>query len=173
MQSLSQDALLAGAKGHDVEFIGGGVDSIECESNSVDVVTCHHSVEHFQGAVDTAFVAESLRVLKPGGLLIVAPLFVAQHHGEYANTRSIADSTGGILDRTAAFAGWGPYEGFARVYSPETLERRLIAPATGLNASVSIIRLVVDGADVPDLVANRHQVKINRPLRALVIQKSR
>lgn len=170
---ISQDALLVGRVVDGVQFIGGGIDSIECPDGSIDVVTCHHSVEHFQENLDEAFVGEVMRILAPGGVAVIAPLFVSNGHVEVSNLRGLSRRLGATYDPTAAFAGWGPYEGFARVYSPVTLHQRLVRPAVQAGAHVSITRLLVDGEDVPDERRNRHQVKINRPLRALTIRKAR
>jgi SAM-dependent methyltransferase len=60
--------------------IGGDAAQMAVPDNFADVMTLHCSFEHFEGTSDTGFIREAGRVLKPGGTLIIAPLYLAQHY---------------------------------------------------------------------------------------------
>ena len=51
----------------------------------MDVITLHNSIEHFENGADAAFIAEAVRLLRPGGRLCVIPLFAADKLSIYSN----------------------------------------------------------------------------------------
>jgi SAM-dependent methyltransferase len=168
-----QDALRAapGLAGI-VEPVEGRLDALALADASVDCIACHHSFEHFRGDLDRRFLAEALRVLRPGGRLAIVPLFVSEVYGEIWNRipRGRYDRRARtVYDRSAAFAGWGPYEGFARVYDVEALRSRVLAPLEG--ARVLLLAVTFDGAPTPDLAHNRHQPRVNGEMKLLLVEK--
>jgi SAM-dependent methyltransferase len=172
---LCQDAVdhLLAASTPNLTYIGGSIDTIPIADSSVDGVTCHHSIEHFQSDLDVRFLQESIRVLRPGGKLIVVPLFITDMYAEIWNRHPSGQfdpAATTVVDHTAAFAGWGPYEGFARTYSLEAFERRVLCSIPD-SCSVSVFDVYVDGVEVPDMNHNRHQPLLNGGMRVLQVVK--
>jgi len=150
----------------------GGVDAIPLPDASVDWVSCHHSFEHFKGDADAAFIRELGRVLRPGGRACVVPLFLADTYYEIWNRRDgerFDEAARTLYDPLGTFPGWGPFEGFARVYDPEAFARRVLGAAGGLGAS--LLEVCYEGAPAPDLSRNRRQPKVNGCMKALFLEK--
>ncbi len=150
----------------------GDVSAIPLPDASLDAVSCHHSFEHFQGDADTAFIRELGRVLRPGGRACLVPLFLSGEYYELWNIRTgvkYDESARTLYDPLGTFPGWGPCEGFARVYDPGAFARRVLAPAKGLRAS--LIEIHCQGAPAPDLSRNRHQPRVNGLMKALFLEK--
>ena len=75
--------------------------ALPCRDGAFDVVVSHWAVHNLPTAADRAVaVREMVRVLKPGGHLLLADI---AHHREY--TRLLADV--GMTDVREAVAGWG------------------------------------------------------------------
>ena len=56
--------------------IGGNAAHLPVDDESVDFMTLHNSIEHFEGNADTGFIIECSRVLKPGGEVLILPIFL-------------------------------------------------------------------------------------------------
>lgn len=68
--TASQRALLEASLLHDIRW--GSALSIRHDDNTVDVVYASHMLEHLDRSAARQFLAESLRVLRPGGMLRLA-----------------------------------------------------------------------------------------------------
>ncbi len=169
-----QDSLLDGKSADGIIYIGGSIDAIPLPDESLDGISCHHSFEHFRDDLDIKFIKEAVRLLKVGRKLVIAPLFITNEYAEIWNSKPIyqydPDTAITIFDTTATFAGWGPYEGFARTYSPSALQARIINNLPS-NCQVKIYKVLVDGTPVPDIKKNYHQPLLNAEMKALVIIK--
>ncbi len=60
--------------------IGGDAAKMPVEDEFADALTLHCSFEHFEGESDSGFIREAERVLKPGGVLLIVPIYFAQHY---------------------------------------------------------------------------------------------
>lgn len=60
--------------------IGGFASSVPLEDGSLSAITLHCSFEHFEGEEDTRFIHEAARLLRPGGKLVILPLYLAEAH---------------------------------------------------------------------------------------------
>lgn len=67
------------------DMIGASADDIPLEDNTIDAIYSHNAVEHFEGPAFFGFFREAARVLKPGGVLCVAPLFVGAKTFAYSS----------------------------------------------------------------------------------------
>lgn len=105
--------------------IGADASSTGLPDGFADALTLHCSYECFMGDVDSLFIEEAIRILKPGGKLVVAPLYVDM---DYFNVVSpYVDQRGVPLDE-GALRVWrdDPWRvPFARHYSPESFVRRV------------------------------------------------
>ena len=169
-----QDSLLDGKNTDGVTYIGGSIDKIPLPDESLDGISCHHSFEHFRGDLDIKFIQEAVRLLRLGRKLVIVPLFITNEYAEIWNIKKIhkydPEKALTIYDGTASFAGWGPYEGFARTYSWGALKTRIIDNLPS-NCQAKIYKVLLDGKPVPDINQNYHQPLLNAEMKALVITK--
>ena len=97
-------------------------------AGSVDKLFLHNSFEHFEGDIDTGFVREAWRVLRPGGGLCVVPLYLSARH--QIVTDPLVDRSGIEWDPDAEVVERiGHRNRFGRFYSAETLAERVLRPA--------------------------------------------
>jgi len=61
---------------HDTK-IGSRASAIPLPDASVDLIMLHNSWEHFEGDEDIAFLFEARRLLKPGGRLVIIPVYMS------------------------------------------------------------------------------------------------
>ncbi len=171
-----QDSLLDGKSADGVTYIGGSIDAIPLPDESLDGISCHHSFEHFRDDLDIKFIKEAVRLLQVGRKLVIVPLFIANEYAEIWNNKQIyqydPEKALTIFDSTASFAGWGPYEGFARTYSPTALKTRIIDNLP-TNCQAKISKVLLDNKPVPDIKRNYHQPLVNAEMKALIITKKR
>lgn len=174
LTTYCQDSLLDGKTKNGITYVGGSIENIPLPDESLDGISCHHSFEHFQGDLDIKFIQEAVRLLKVGGKIVITPLFLTNKYAEIWNDKQMQkfdEKAISICDRTATFAGWGPYEGFARTYSPAILKERIIAKIHH-NCQAEIYQIFLDGKSVPDISKNHHQPLLNAKMKALVITKT-
>jgi SAM-dependent methyltransferase len=102
-----------------------------------DRLVLHNSFEHFEGSADTGFVEEVARVLKPGGVTVIVPLFVAEQY--MIVTDPLVDRDGIVWDEGARVVEtpWA-HNRFGRFYDVASLTRRVLEPAgrVGLEAVI-------------------------------------
>ena len=155
-------------------LIGGSAESIPLPDASLDGVSCHHSFEHFRDDLDIKFLHEAVRLLREGGKLVITPIFLTNQYAEIWNVEPAGlydPRATSIYDRTASFAGWGPYEGFARTYSPEAFETRIVANLPD-RCRAELFQVLLDGESVPDISKNVHQPLLNAEMKALVVTRT-
>jgi SAM-dependent methyltransferase len=169
----SQDAQLDGTERDGIRYVGGSIDAVPLPDASIDLISCHHSFEHFRGDIDTAFIREASRLMKPGGRTVITPLFLTNRYAEIWNGRAVQhfdNAATQIVDHTASFPGWGPYEGFARTYDIDAFGRRVIA-ALPADVTASVCRITLDDQPAPDPKTNKHIPILNREMKALVLRR--
>jgi hypothetical protein len=163
--------------GPGVDYIEGDAGSIPLPDGSVDRISCHHSFEHFQGDSDSSFIGEVQRLLAVGGKCCIVPLFLANRYAEITDRVSLGfkfdPASRRVIDPTALIPG-GEYSGnYARVYSVEALQRRVIRGLDLSRFSVTILSVTLDGELVPDMSLDCHRIvtAVNYPYRALVLHR--
>jgi SAM-dependent methyltransferase len=98
--------------------LGSDVASIPLADGSVDKMAAHCAFDHFQGGADRAFLREAARLLRPGGLLCILPLYLSDVTTNFVDPSAwLTPPTLDVDARLAEVPGWG-YE-FTRYYSPE------------------------------------------------------
>jgi SAM-dependent methyltransferase len=159
------------------QFIEGDAGQIDLPDESLDIMTGHHSFEHFRADSDTLFVGEVQRLLKPAGRCCIVPIFIADKYVEITNKFTFDlkfDSESHLLiDPTSAFPGGVRSGGYARVYSIESFSNRVLLPIDLRSFKASILELRMNGRPVPNLRKHYHSsaAAINYPYRALVIER--
>ena len=123
-------------------LIGGNASKLPFESNSIDGITLHCTLEHFEGTNDIGFFIEAERILKPGGVCIVLPLYLAS---EYTIN---LDPISNMLkcyrpnikeDMHAQFRYGNSNQHFSRHYDVKTFKRRILEQ---VNLKTEILHVV-------------------------------
>jgi SAM-dependent methyltransferase len=176
LTAYCQDSLLDGQNLDGISYIGGSIDAIPLPDQSLDAISCHHSFEHFRNDLDVKFIWEAVRLLRVGGKLVITPLFLTNEYAEIWNNKHVEtydpQKATTLIDSTATFAGWGPYEGFARTYSPAAFKERILDNLPS-NCDATIVKVLLDGKPVPDIGKNSHQPLLNAEMKALLIKKTK
>jgi SAM-dependent methyltransferase len=118
--------------------IGGSAASMPLPDEFANHLTLHNSFEHFEGSADSDFIAEAWRILKPGGVVCIVPLFVSEAYSIV--TDPLTDRRGIVFDegtRVVELPGW--HNRFARFYDSAALEARVLAPAVGLGYELELV----------------------------------
>ena len=107
---------------------------------SVDKMALHCSFEHFEGDADFSFMSEAARCLRPGGKLVILPLY--QDTSDCILTHFKASRQG--LQITQGFPLRyvpGAYrERHMRFYSPETFTSRILAHVPQLDLKLYVVQ---------------------------------
>jgi len=157
----------------DILIIGGDISKISLPNTSVDKIACHHAFEHFQQNIDVIFIEEISRLLKPKGRAVIIPLFIAKEYIECWNiyrSNKFDSNSKLIVDKTASLPGSDNDGHFARIYSPLALYSRILNFSKEVGLNWKIVTCTLKGQYLPDMKLN-FGAKINKPLRALVLEK--
>lgn len=151
-------SLVSGTR-EDITLVRGDARHIGLADGSLDWITCHHAIEHFQDDMDTTAVKEFARVLRPGGIAVITPIFLVDDYAEIWNTsrsrsKSFDPRARRIIDRTSPFPGWGEFEHFARVYDVMAFRERIL-DALSPHGSVELFEVQYNGATCPDVRLNK------------------
>ena len=114
--------------------IGGWAHELHLPDASVDAVTLHCSLEHFEGNSDTRFFQELERVLKPRGRAIILPFYLANTYTFHVDPAfNLLKGHRPDVDPRAQlrYCSWKQY--FSRHYDPIALRKRVLHQAPSLN----------------------------------------
>ena len=133
-QSYAQDIMYP--SGINDDRIGGDACAMPVSDAMATAAALTCSLEHFEGDADTRLFRELVRVLRPGGRVLVVPLYV------YIEPVIITDPTySATLDipfdcEATLYCAQGWKNRHGRFYSPETLYSRIIEPCPEMRFSV-------------------------------------
>ncbi|MCB0840396.1 MAG: methyltransferase domain-containing protein [Bacteroidetes bacterium] len=134
-QTYQQDLIYP--KGLHGDKIGGYASELFLPDESVDGITLHCSLEHFEGNSDTEFFQELERVLRPGGKAVILPFYLA---GEYTihvdPAYNLLKWHRPKIDPKARLRYCNWYQFFSRHYDPVALKERIIQKAPKLDLTV-------------------------------------
>lgn len=124
--------------GIDGNRIGGDAANLPVEDGYFSAATATCSFEHFEGDADIKFMREMSRVLRPGGKVIIVPLYL--YPTACYVTDPIMSVPGGVPfdERIICIEDWGNRH--ARFYSAETLYRRIIKPNPGIKFDIFVLQ---------------------------------
>lgn len=134
-ESYQQDLIYP--RGRNGDKIGGYASELFLPDESVDAVTLHCSLEHFEGNSDTEFFQELARVLKPGGKAVILPFYIAHEYTIHVDPAyNLLKNHRPKLDPKARlrFCSW--YQFFSRHYDPQALAARVLTKAPQLSLTV-------------------------------------
>jgi hypothetical protein len=141
--------------------IGGNAAAMPVTDEFADALVLHNSFEHFEGTADSDFIAESWRVLKPGGTVIIVPLFVSNEYSIISDP--LTDRRGIIWDpgaRVIELPGW--HNRFGRFYGAAALERRVLSPARAVGYEAEILHFI-NLKDVHPLASMHFALVMRKP----------
>ena len=108
--------------------IGGNAAKIPLSSGAVSKIALHNSLEHFEDDSDIDFFKEAQRLLRPGGLLLVVPLFIGD---KYA-----IETDAGWVDEDGVKHLWGIGAQFGRWYDLPHFKSRILDNAPQMDVTV-------------------------------------
>ncbi len=163
--------------GSTIEYIDSNAANIPLPDSSVDKISVHHSIEHFQQNSDTQFVLEVQRMLSAGGKCCIGPIFLNQVYIEMTDindhSMKFDEKSKRVIDTTSIFPGGETSGNYARIYDIEALVRRVIDHVDRQNFRATIYEVLMDGKSVPDfsLKCHRDTAKVESPYRVLLIER--
>jgi SAM-dependent methyltransferase len=126
--------------GVDGDKIGGSAAAMPVPAGFADKIFLHNSFEHFEGVIDTEFVTEAWRLLKPGGGVCIVPLFLSTRY--QIVTDPLVDTKDVVWDPDAEVVPRKGYRSrFGRFYSARALATRVLEPAAECGFQTEIYRL--------------------------------
>ncbi len=138
-QTYRQD--LVYPKGVNGRQIGGWAHELSLPDASVDAVTLHCSLEHFEGNSDTFFFQELERVLRPGGRAVVLPFYLGYRYTIHVDPAyNLLKAHRPILDPKASLRYCDWYQYFSRHYDPQALQERILDAAPSLQLTLYRVR---------------------------------
>lgn len=163
--------------GEKIEYIESDAGDINLPGESIDKISCHHSLEHFQSDSDILFMKETQRLLKPDGKCCIIPIFIAHKYAEVTDAitfkKKFDNRSKLLIDPTATLPG-GKYCGnYARVYDLKAFQERILKNIDVNRFKLTIAELRMEGEIVPDLTLDCHKrvAVLNCPYRAMVIER--
>ena len=123
--------------------IGGNAAELPFEENSINWMTLHCSLEHFENVDDSKFVVEAIKKMSVGGKLYIAPLYLSEVY--YNCTDPDLNANDVIFDSDAKLlpiSGWG--NRFGRFYDVDTFQSRLFQYCKGVNVSIYFVENIKD-----------------------------
>ena len=124
------------------DILGSNAAAMPIPDASIDVMTLHCAFEHFEGSSDTGFIREAARVLKPGGRVVLLPLYLNENALTWVDPYFLA-----IGERVEEQGStWQPAVGysnrFGRMYAPENFVERVYRPALESGLKPTLLRVV-------------------------------
>jgi len=117
--------------------IGGNAAHMPLPDRFADKLVLHNAFEHFEGNADTEFILEAWRLLKPGGVLCILPLYLAEEYhiltDPLVNRRDVVwDEGAQIIERR-----WW-HNRFGRFYDTKSFDQRVLAVANDIGFQSTI-----------------------------------
>ena len=125
-------------KGVHEKKIGGYAHEIPFPDQSVDAVTLHCSLEHFEGTSDSEFFKTMNRILKPGGRVVVLPFYIAHEYTIHIDPafNMLRFHQPNLEDPKATLRYCNWYQFFSRHYDVPAIQERILAVAPQLKLTV-------------------------------------
>jgi SAM-dependent methyltransferase len=126
-----------GIHGH---HIGGNAAHMPIPAGFADKLVLHNAFEHFEGNADTEFIKEAWRVLRPGGLLCILPLYLAEKY--HILTDPLVRRPGIVWDEGAQIIErpWW-HNRFGRFYDTKAFEQRILTAAEDVGFDATIYHI--------------------------------
>lgn len=123
------------------DLLGCNAEAMPLPDESVTAMTLHCSFEHFEGTADVGFIREADRLLRPGGRVVIIPLYLHEKQLTWVDPSFLL--RGERIEE--AGATWQPAVGygnrFGRMYSPETFVSRVVEAVGQTRLKLSLVRV--------------------------------
>ena len=124
-------------------IIGGNATDIPLEDEFATHLFLHCSFEHFEGNDDVDFIREAHRLLKPGGKLVVVPLYFLPEHTVFTDPRFSRDHI--HFDKNASIVYLRKYNNrYGRHYSSAVFKKRILEVSDGFEFEIWHVDNVLD-----------------------------
>ena len=117
-----------------ISEVGGNAVSMPLGSGTVTGMVLHCALEMFEGDNDISLVREASRLLKPGGRLVIIPIYL--HEFYHILSDPFKSPRGARFDPRAEIVYRRNFVRHARFYDTEALLRRLIPPADSMKFKI-------------------------------------
>jgi hypothetical protein len=107
--------------------IGGDATAMPLADGFADYLTLHCSFEHFEGDADSRLLREAERVLKPGGRLLILPLYTSSTYSIQSDPATWKERTVRFEDDALVCLARGWSETHGRLYDLEHFRDRVLA----------------------------------------------
>lgn len=176
IQDIRLSDKLKNFHGNKVTYLDCSCAEIPLPDQSVNKISCHHSIEHFQQNADVDFMREVQRILAPGGKCVIVPIFLSSRAFLIADQSSFQrwnEEGEWLIDETATLPGGAGSGHFSRVYSPETLTTRLLNQFNSEAFKLQLVTVKMNHEEIPNekQFMTEQQAIMNYYYRALVIER--
>lgn len=120
------------------KYIGGKASELPFEDSSVDAITLHCALEHFEGMQDLGFFKEASRVLKKNGKCIVLPLYLSSQYTIHLDpvNNLLKSLKPELNDEGAVIKYCDSRQPFSRHYDVKTFSKRILNQVPLLDAEI-------------------------------------
>jgi SAM-dependent methyltransferase len=120
--------------------IGGNAAHMPIPDGFADKLVLHNAFEHFEGNADTEFILEAWRILKPGGMLCIIPLYLAEEY--HVLTDPLVNRRGIVWDEGAQIIErpWW-HNRFGRFYNTKSLDQRVLTTAKNIGFKPTVYHI--------------------------------
>jgi hypothetical protein len=118
------------------DTIGSDAASIPVPDGFATKMGLHCSFEHFEGDCDTRFVREASRILRPGGRVCIAPLYLCSHYAIQTDPAVLSAGSVEFDPQAVLYCKKGYRNRHGRYYDAPHLARRVAAALGALDLQI-------------------------------------
>ena len=125
--------------------IGGDACQLPINDNFFDLAVLHCALEMFEGDADIGLIREAERILKPGGTLVIIPLYMNEIYHIFRDPKTTRNPLPKIDDGAELVYRDDFYGvGYARFYDVNNFVQRMVSTITKLDLTIYRVRNLSD-----------------------------
>ena len=133
-ESYAQDIMYA--PGINGDRIGGDACAMPVPDGMATSASLTCSIEHFEGDADTRLFRELVRILRPGGKIVIVPLYLFNEPAIMTDPTYSATLNIPFDGEATIYCAEGWKNRHGRLYSPESLYSRIVKPCPEMRFKV-------------------------------------